>query len=159
MALIKNGILEQNTWQHVGDDESLPQSAMTVSLKRWKAEKEDLLARNLPLGLRLNSEDAPEEMADEVKHFSLIVLEFTHFTDGRAFSQARLLRERFNFTGELRVRGNYLRDQVFFLSRVGVNAFELPDTNAVEDLLAALHEFSVKYQAAVDIPKPLYRHR
>jgi uncharacterized protein (DUF934 family) len=160
MAIIKDGRICENQWRHLGDDEALPRDGgVTVSLKRWLAEKEALLKRGAPVGLRLNSEDSPEEIADDAQHFGVIVLDFKQFTDGRGFSQARLLRERFGFEGELRARGDYIRDQVFFLSRVGIDAFEFADAQAAENALPALQEFSVKYQAAADVPEPLYRRR
>ena len=81
------------------------------------------------------------------------------FTDGRAFSQARLLRDRHGYAGELRARGDFLRDQMFFLRRVGVDAFEFPEGTNLQDRLKAFEEFSVTYQAAVDNPEPLYRRR
>jgi uncharacterized protein (DUF934 family) len=159
MAIIKDGKIAGNDWRHVADDESLPESNVSVSLKRWKAEKDSLTVRNAPLGLRLNASDAPEEIADDLKHFGLIVLEMAQFADGRVFTQAALLRERYGFIGELRVRGDFLRDQMFYLARVGVNAFEFADGVNLEEMLPALGEFTVKYQAAVDVREPLYRRR
>jgi len=157
MEIIKDGHIVANDWRHLSDDEILPEQAITVSLPRWKSEKDRLLACGVPLGLRLNSDDSLEEVADEIKHFSIIVLEFRHFTDGRSFSLARLLRDRYGFDGELRARGDFIRDQMFFLSRVGVNAFEPAGSVSLQELLPALQEFTVKYQAAADVKEPLYR--
>jgi uncharacterized protein (DUF934 family) len=159
MEIIKDGHIVANDWRHLSDDEALPEQAVTVSLLRWKNERDRLLACSVPLGLRLNSDDSLEEIADDLKYFSIIVLEFRQFTDGRSFSLARLLRERYGFNGELRARGDFLRDQMFFLSRVGVNAFEPNGSANAQELLPALQEFTVKYQAAVDVKEPLYRRR
>jgi uncharacterized protein (DUF934 family) len=159
MAIIKDGRIAGNDWRHIADDEALPEDNITVSLKRWQAEKEGLIGRNAPLGLRLTAADAPETVAGDLQHFGLVVLDMAHFTDGRVFSQARLLRERHGYTGELRARGDFLRDQMFFLARMGVNAFEFPEGTDLEDKLRAFGEFSVTYQAAVDDPRPLYRRR
>jgi uncharacterized protein (DUF934 family) len=159
MEIIKDGHIVTNDWRHLGDDEVLPEQAITVSVQRWKSEKDRLLAGGVPLGLRLNSDDNLEELAADLGFFSIIVLEFRKFTDGRSFSLARLLRERYGFDRELRARGDFLRDQIFFLSRVGVNAFEPNDSANLQEMLPALQEFSVKYQAAVDVKEPLYRRR
>jgi uncharacterized protein (DUF934 family) len=159
MAIIKDGRITGNDWRHAADDEMLPEGNITVSLKRWQAEKDSLAGRNAPLGLRLAAADAPEAVAGDLGHFGLVVFDMAHFTDGRVFSKARLLRERFGFSGELRARGDFLRDQMFFLARVGVNAFEFPEGADLEDKLRAFGEFSVTYQAGVDDPRPLYRRR
>jgi uncharacterized protein (DUF934 family) len=159
MEVIKDGEIAINEWQHVADDEALPEGKATLSLKRWREEKDGLTGRGTPLGLRLTAADIVEEIVEALRQFDLIVLDMTQFTDGRVFSQARLLRERFGFTGELRVRGDFIRDQMFFLSRVGVNAFEFPEGTDLENMRRALGEFSVAYQAATDVRDPLYRRR
>lgn len=160
MALIKNGEIAADPWRHLADDEALPAAGgVTVSLARWQAEKTGALAGAFPLGLRLGSNAAPEDFTADLERFELIVLEFPAFTDGRLFSVARLLRDRYDYGGEVRARGDFLRDQVFFLVRVGVNAFELAEGTDPETILPALAEFSVKYQAAADEKLPLYRRR
>ena len=103
MPLIKDGLLIEDSWTAVADDEPLgPDVDPIVSLERWQAEREDLLRRGGPLGLRLRSDQSPERIADDLRHFDLIALEFPKFTDGRAYSYARLLRDRCGFEGELR---------------------------------------------------------
>jgi uncharacterized protein (DUF934 family) len=159
MAIIKDGKIAGNDWRHVADDAVLPEGNASVSLKRWKAEKDSLTVRNAPLAVRLTADDAPEDIADDLKRFGLIVLDMAHFADGRVFTQAALLRERYGFTGELRVRGDFLRDQMFYLARVGVNAFEFADGVNLEEMRPALGEFTVKYQASADVREPLYRRR
>lgn len=159
MALIKDGGIIGDDWRHAADDEVLPEGKATVSLKRWLAERDILLEHGAPLGLRLGAADPVETVAPDLGCFEVVVLDMAHFTDGRAFSQARLLRERYGYAGELRARGDFLRDQMFFLARVGVNAFEFPEGTDLEDKLRAFGEFSVTYQAASDDPRPLYRRR
>ncbi|CAI8942214.1 DUF934 domain-containing protein [Methylocaldum szegediense] len=157
MEIIKDGQIVANDWRHLSDDEAVPEQAVTVSLSRWRNEKDRQTTFGIPLGLRLNSDDPLEEIVDDLKHFSIVVLEFRQFTDGRSFSLARLLRERYGFDGEIRARGDFIRDQMFFLTRVGVNAFEPKDAQNLQDMLPALKEFTVKYQAAVDVKVPLRR--
>ncbi len=159
MAIIKNGAVAENHWQHAADDAALPEGAASVSLKRWQAERAKLAGRKAPLGMRLEAADAPEALAGDLSRFGLIVLEMAHFADGRVFSQARLLRERLGYAGELRARGDFLRDQMFYLARVGVDAFEFADGADLAAMLPALGEFTVKYQAASDEKLPLYRRR
>ena len=160
MVIIKNGEICQNEWRHLNDDETPPpDGGITVSLKRWQAEKAEWLARGTPIGVRLESNNAVEELAKDLGHLHLVVLGFKPFTDGRNFSVARILRERFGFEGEIRAQGEFIRDQIFFLSRVGVNAFEFTSHEAAEQALPALREFTVKYQAAADVAEPLYRRR
>ena len=159
MTVIKNGQTEESSWLHLDDEALPPNGAVTVSLERWLKDKAELSTRNDDVGVRLNAADSVEALADDLPSLSLVVLDMETFTDGRAFSQARLLRERFGFSGEIRARGDFLRDQMFFLNRVGVNEFEFPDETPLGDRLKAFNEFSVTYQSAADSPEPLYRRR
>jgi uncharacterized protein (DUF934 family) len=159
MALIKNGAIAANDWWHLADDEALPEGKATVSLQRWQADRDVLVEHGAPLGVRLAAADGVEAIAADLGCFEVVVFDMAAFTDGRVFSKARLLRERYGYTGELRARGDFLRDQMFFLARVGVNAFEFPEGTDLEDKLRAFGEFSVIYQAGVDDPRPLYRRR
>jgi uncharacterized protein (DUF934 family) len=159
MKVIKNGQPAANTWQHLEDGDQPGDAPFTVTLGRWLESGKSLSALGQPFGVRLAAADDPEALAGDLPALSLIVLDMAVFTDGRPFSQARLLRERYGYTGELRARGDFLRDQMFFLSRVGVDAFEFPEGTDLQDRLKAFDEFSVTYQAASDTPEPLYRRR
>lgn len=150
MPLIKDNAFVENTFAHVADEETLPQGAIVVSLKRFQAEREALLARNTALGVRLTSDQSPETLGGDVHHFALIELEFPKFKDGRAYSWARLLRQRFGFKGELRAVGDVLRDQWLFMSRCGIEAFEVRLGTRIEDFRAAMAEQTVFYQPASD---------
>ncbi|MFC4353215.1 DUF934 domain-containing protein [Fodinicurvata halophila] len=156
MPLIKNGEQIEDLWLPVDDEQPLPENApILVSLERWQQEKDVLQARGTELGLRLRSDQSPQQVAEDLQAFSLIALEFPKFTDGRAYSHARLLRERHGFTGELRAVGNVLRDQLLFMQRCGFDAFELPEDAPVEAWLKALEDFSVWYQPATDNRAPV----
>ncbi|MBL8782504.1 MAG: DUF934 domain-containing protein [Alphaproteobacteria bacterium] len=150
MPLIKHNAFVENTFAHVADDEALPDGPIVVSLKRWQAERETLAARNAPLGVRLSSDQSPEALGADVSHFALIELEFPKFRDGRGYSWARILRQRLGFTGEVRAVGDVLRDQWLFMSRCGVDAFEVRPGTRLEDFRAALAEQTVFYQPASD---------
>jgi len=151
MPLLKDGRLVDDPWRHLDDAESLPEGApASVSLKRWTAEREALRTRSGALGLRLPNDAAPLELAADVGRFGLIVLHFPRFTDGRAYSQARLLRGRLGYRGELRASGNVLRDQLLFMRRCGIDAFEVGERALSENWLAAFADFHVFYQPAED---------
>jgi uncharacterized protein (DUF934 family) len=150
MPLIKNNAFVENDFTHVADDEALPEGAIIVSLKRWQAERETLIARNAPLGVRLTSDQSPDALGADVTHFTLIELEFPKFKDGRGYSWARQLRQRQHFTGEIRAVGEVLRDQWLFMSRCGVDAFEVRPGTRLDDFRAAMNEQTVFYQPASD---------
>ncbi|MBS1213269.1 MAG: uncharacterized protein H6R26_1886 [Proteobacteria bacterium] len=160
MQLIKDGKIAQDDWIHLTDEEALPPGGYyTVSLARWQRERDELLAKSQPLGLRVRGEDPVSLFASDLSALALICIEIPTMTDGRGFSLARQLRDHYGYGGEIRVRGDFIRDQLFFFSRVGVNAFECGPGQDLEALLPALQEFTVKYQAGADEKQPLYRRR
>ncbi len=155
MPLIKNDSIVEDGWIALSDEAAAPTAAgrapgIIVSLERWQSERAALIARGGPLGIRLRSEQAPALIAGDLQHFDLVALEFPAFKDGRAFSYARLLRERYAFEGELRAVGQVLRDQSAFMKRCGFDAFEVADADAAEAWRQAGGEISVRYQPASD---------
>jgi len=153
MALLRNARVEDDDWVFVADDQPVPTDGpVAVSLARYQAERDRLNGRQDPLGLVLASGETPRAVAGDVGRFALICLDFPKFTDGRAYSAARLLRERFGFQGELRATGNVLRDQLAFMWRCGIDAFEIPDSVNALQWLSALNEISVHLQPAADGP-------
>jgi uncharacterized protein (DUF934 family) len=151
MPLLKNGEPLDDPWQTAADGEPLPADGpVIVSFDRWRKERDVLLGRNSPLGVRLANTHRVEDVAADLERFEVIVLEFPKFVDGRAYSQARLLRERYGYRGELRATGNVLRDELLFMHRCGFDAFEIAGTHAAESWRAAVNEFSVFYQPAAD---------
>jgi uncharacterized protein (DUF934 family) len=151
MALIKNKTVSNDSWTHVGDDEELPVAeSIIISLNRWQNEHDVLSKRNAPLGIRLNSDQPPLEIEDDLSKFDVIALDFPAFTDGRAYSYARLLRERYGFSGEIRAVGNVLRDQLDLMYRCGFDAFEVADEKSAEKWLDAIVENDTVYQPTGD---------
>ena len=151
MPLIRDGHLVEDQWMRVDDDAALPaDTPVMVSPARWRASREALLSSGGPLGIRLDSDQTPELIAADIGHFDLIALDFPKFTDGRSYSHARLLRERFGFTGELRAVGQVLRDQLPLMHRCGFNAFEVAGEHALESWVRAMHEITVRYHPAAD---------
>jgi uncharacterized protein (DUF934 family) len=150
MVLLKDGRGAADTWRYLDDDEELPPGPIIVSMARWQRNQESLSTRNMPLGLQLDADAEPTNIADDLHRFSVICLQFESFTDGRPYSQARLLRERYRYRGELRARGNILRDQFDFMRRCGIDALEVTkeaDALAWRDAVA---EIDVYYQPAGD---------
>ncbi|MEE2690483.1 MAG: DUF934 domain-containing protein [Pseudomonadota bacterium] len=99
-----------------------------------------------------------EEVAATLDRFAAVVLQFPAFKDGRAYSQARLLRERYGYRGEIRARGDVLRDQILFMARAGFDGFEVGEEQA-EAFTEALSEFAYFYQPAADAALPVWRRR
>lgn len=151
MPVIKDSRLLQDGWCHLDDGEALPPEplAVTVSLARWHGDQAPLRARLGPLGLRLGAGDLAGQVGEAAHRFELITIAFPAFTDGRGYSTARLLRGRYGYQGELRAVGHVLRDQFFFLHRVGFDAVEVRD-DQIAQWAEALAEISVVYQPAQD---------
>jgi uncharacterized protein (DUF934 family) len=153
--LIKSAAYAQDIFAPVTDDAPLPEGAVIVSLARFQKDREALLARNTPVGVKLQSHENPEALGADVNHFSLIALEFPKFRDGRAFSWARMLRSRLGFTGEIRAVGDFLYDQVNYQHRVGFDAWEVPDNFTLEMFNRALSEMTNVYQPSADGKKTI----
>lgn len=154
MPLIKEGVLAEDSWQALADEEELVEGPIVVSLDRWQSERENLLARNTPIGVRLKSDQTPALIVDDLDRFSVVALEFPKFNDGRAYSYARLLRDRYGFKGEVRAVGNVLRDQFLLMQRCGFDAFEVANEAAAAAWEKAISEISVTYQPGADARRP-----
>lgn len=159
MQIIKDGKIIEDAVRHLTDDEAMTGTRITVSLARWKTDKETLLNTAGEVGVRLKGGDSIADIADDLPKLKRIVVEFTALADGRSFSLARLLRERYGYQGEIRALGDFIRDQMHFLARVGVNAFEPKEGTDLDKWLPSLADFSVNYQAAADNQEPVYRKR
>lgn len=152
MALIKGGKLVADVFVDASGSDTIPSSGpVIVSLEQWQKSRDALLARGTPIGVRLHSDQSPETIADDVHRFALVALEFPKFRDGRAYSYARLLRERFGFNGELRAVGDVLMEQLFFMVRTGFDAFDVQQSpDPVAAFETALKDFTVWYQPTGD---------
>lgn len=148
-----------DTWVVLGADDGIPADGdVIVPLARWLAERDSLLARPGRTGVQLEPADEPEVLVEDLPRLPLVAVNFPAFTDGRGYSTARLLRQRFGFRGELRAVGDVLRDQVFSLARCGFDVLALRADQDVEAAIAALADFSEAYQAAAD-RGPLFERR
>ena len=155
MPLIKNGAYAEDVFTAVADDAVLPDAPVVVSLTRFRKERKALLARNMKLGVRLKSEESPAALGEDAQRLSLIVLEFPKFRDGRGFSWARMLRTRLGFSGEIRATGDFLYDQLSYMTRVGIDAFEVPAAITPELFARALGEMRYVYQPSADGKKTI----
>jgi len=148
MKIIKDKQIIEDSWQHIADETELVDGDITVSLSRWQQQTTELANHKGNIGIRLAPADIVEDISKDLEKISLIALEFPAFTDGRSFTQARLLRSRYGFEGEVRAIGSYMPDQVFYLMRVGVNSFQLGSEKETETALSTMNDFTVKYQAS-----------
>ncbi len=151
MALIKAGQLVDDSFVYVADDGALPAAgAVIVSLECWQSSRDALLRRDEPVGVRLRSDEPPELIGDGIEKLAVIALEFPAFRDGRAYSYARLLREKYAYLGELRAIGDVLLEQLHFMVRTGFDAFEIDSEDPIGDYQVAAEDFSVWYQPTAD---------
>ena len=121
-----------------------------MTLAVWQDHWERLVRRQELIGVQLTSDEHPEIISDDIDHLDLIALEFPTFRDGRAYSYARLIRERYGFTGELRAVGDVLLEQLHYMERVGFNSFEINSSDPETDFEIASNDFTVWYQASGD---------
>jgi uncharacterized protein (DUF934 family) len=164
-TIIKNGRLARDDWRLLepSPDGALssipPQGDVIVPLALWQRERANLLSRQARAGVWLQGNEGPEPLAEDLERLALIAIHFAKFTDGRGYSSARLLRERYGYRGEIRAIGDVQRDQLLYLSRCGFDAFAMKEAHDPEAVFAAFSEFTEAYQAAVDRPWPLFRRR
>ncbi len=138
------------------DAVSVPAGKQIVPLQVWLAQKTALAAR-ADVGVWLASDERPEQLKDDTKSLPVIAVDFPSFADGRGYSIAFNLRARLGFEGELRAIGDVLRDQLFYMARVGFNAFATREDRSIEDALKGLSDFSEVYQHSWDQKSPLFR--
>jgi len=151
--LIKAGQIVEDEWLPVDEDASITGARQILTLEQWLA-LDDKSGR----AVQLEPDQAPIVLFDHLTEIPLIAIHFPVFTDGRGFSHARELRDR-GYRGELRACGHFIRDQMTYLRRCGVDAFQLADDAELQEALASLQDFSEYYQASVDQPLPLFRRR
>jgi len=151
MPLLKAGKLATDTWTRVEDDQELAEAgAVIVSLERWLNESVELRKRNEPIGVSLRNDQSPSQIIDDLEAISLVQLDFPAYTDGRAYSAARLLRQRYGFKGEIRAAGNVLRDQYPLMLRCGFDTFAVSEGIDVAGWQASTEAIDTPYQTAAD---------
>jgi uncharacterized protein (DUF934 family) len=151
MPLVKNGSVAADTFIHVADDAEIPvDGAALIPAARFLADPEALLARNSPTGVIWPNNRDVDDLVPYLGRLAVVALVFPSFRDGRAYSQARLLRERYGYKGEMRATGQVLRDQFVFMLRAGFDAFEVVKQADAEAFLATAQRYTVFYQPTGD---------
>jgi uncharacterized protein (DUF934 family) len=151
MPLVKDAKIVGDSFVRVADDAEIPaDGAVLVSAARFLEHAEALLQRNGPLGVIWPNNRDVDDLVPYLGRLAVVALVFPTFRDGRAYSQARLLRERHGYRGELRATGQVLRDQFMFMLRAGFSAFEVKKESDAEAFAGTAKRYSVFYQPTGD---------
>ncbi len=149
----------EDPFTRVADDQELPQGDVIISLQRFLNDGERLIGQHRAVGVVLKSSEEVAALSIDLAKVAVVALDFPAFRDGRAYTQARLLRERYGFEGEVRAVGDVLREQVGFMLRCGFDAFEPADGASCEDLAMAARRQRHVYQRAADGRRPAFAER
>ena len=151
MPLVKNAKITNDLFVHVPDGAELPgNGAILVSAARFLEDPEAILRRAAKVGVIWPNNRDLDDLVPYLERLAAVALVFPSFRDGRAYSQARLLRERYAFEGELRATGQVLRDQFVFMLRAGFDAFEVKKDSDAAAFAATTKRYSVFYQPTGD---------
>ena len=157
MANVRNIIRRReivaDDWRYPEEDPAGAARALILPLARWHEERSQWWLWAGRLGVRIAPADRVELLRPDLTRLSLIAIEFTSPSEGRGYSQGRLLRDRLGFSGELRAVGYVKRDQLFFLARCGFDAFELSQGVDPQSVLTAFDDFDVSYQPATTLTR------
>ena len=161
--LIKNNALVADEWivlrlkeGEAADSVTVPAGKVIVPLPVWNCQHEALQGRK-ELGVWLASFERAEDIPDDIHRFPVIGVDFHKYTDGRGYTLAYRLRKQMGFRGELRAMGDVLRDQLFYLKRVGFDSFAVREDKDAAAAMAGFADFSLSYQASADTDVPLFR--
>ncbi|MCB1936962.1 MAG: DUF934 domain-containing protein [Nitrosomonas sp.] len=161
--IIKNRAVIEDDWQvmRLADQETVdtvivPQGKVIVPLKVWLSQR-DMLQQRQDIGVWFASDERPEDLKADIQRFQVIAIDFPRFADGRGYSIAFNLRMRLGYTGELRAIGDVLRDQLFYMQRVGFDSFEPRPDRDINEALKGFADFSEVYQTSYDQREPLFR--
>lgn len=160
--LVKDGKVIDDNYRIVESDNALTKlDQETLYLLPVDLWLENLATNTLKqaCGVWLDSDQPPALLGTSLQQAEVIAINFPAFTDGRSFSYARELRDTLKFSGEIRAIGNYIRDQMYYLKRCGVNSFSFNETSAAEKALNSLNDFSDNYQASADQTIPAFKRR
>ena len=158
--ILKDTQVVSDNWMLLDENaESLPTGDLLLSFEQWQNFADHLSNHSGSIGVWLDGHAEIEQIIEPLLNLPLIAINFPKFADGRGFSAARLIRERYNYTGELRAIGGFIRDQLYLLKRCGFNAFQFSDENELSDAAQSLKDFSENYQCSVDQENPLFRRR
>lgn len=163
--LIRDRKIVEDSWILIRDAKDLEDlqrfsgTDLIVPLSCWLEKQATFKSRSGRVAVWLNSDEVPQELGIGFHELDLIALNFPIFSDGRSYSSARELRTNLGYKGEIRAIGDVLRDQLFYMSRCGFDAFAMREDQNLESALGAFSDFTEGYQASVDKPIPLFRRR
>ncbi len=163
--LIKDGAIVDDIWTVLKDAtgpevlQAIPGKNLIVPLQFWQDNNEELANHAGNISIWLDSDENVNQIGARLHELPLIALNFPVFSDGRSYTNARELRQRLHYEGEVRAIGDVLRDQLFYMSRCGFDAFDLRFDQNPEDCLSAFNDFKTGYQATIAEPDPLFRRR
>jgi uncharacterized protein (DUF934 family) len=152
-------VLANDAFTQVADDQPLPPGDVIISLTRFQADGEALLGEGRSVGVRLEPNEEAEALAYDLPRLAVVALAYPKYRDGRQYSNARVLRERFGYKGEVRAVGDVLREQAGFMVRCGIDAFEPADGSSPEQWEHVTRRFRHVYQRAADGRTPAFAER
>jgi uncharacterized protein (DUF934 family) len=151
MPLVKDGKIVSDAFIHLAEDAEIPaEGAVLISAARFLADPQTLIGRSSPTAVIWPNNRDVDDLVPWLGKLAAVALVFPTFRDGRAYSQARLLRERYKYRGELRATGQVLRDQFVFMLRAGFDTFEVKKDADAEAFAATARRYTVFYQPTGD---------
>ena len=161
--IIKNKAIVADDWmvlrlgEHdLAESVTVAPGKVIVPLQVWLKQR-DTLQQRAEIGVWLASDERPETLQADIQKFTVIAVDFPRFSDGRGYSIAFNLRARLGYAGELRAIGDVLRDQLFYMQRVGFDAFAPRPDRSIEDALKGFSDFCEVYQISYQPKLPLFR--
>jgi uncharacterized protein (DUF934 family) len=160
MPLVKDSQIVNDEYVKVGPEDEIPEGgAILLPADRFLADPAGILSRQGPVGVIWPNNRDLDELVPHLPKISVVALVFPTFRDGRAYTQARLLRERHAYRGELRATGQVLRDQFIFMLRAGFDAFDVIKESDAEAFATVAKRYSVFYQPTAETPITAFRRR
>ena len=151
--------LAEDPFTHVADDQDIAAGDVILSLARFQSDGDRLISEGRRVGVKLEAHEEAEALAYDLPRIAVVALDFPKFRDGRSYSNARLLRERYGFKRQMRAVGDVLREQARLMVRCGFDAFEPADGSSSQEWQAAARRFRHVYQRAADGRQPAYVER
>lgn len=151
--------LAEDPYTWVPAENHMPRGDVIVSLQRFQAEGQRLLAEGRKVGVRIEPNEHVEELEAELSNISVVALALPKFVQGQAYSSARILRERYDYQGEVRAVGDVLREQAIFMVRCGIDSFEVADGSSPDDWSHVIGRYRHVYQRAADGREPAFVER
>jgi uncharacterized protein (DUF934 family) len=152
MPLLRQREVVADEWVTLGDSLPADDVSLIVPFSKFRESPDTYRSRKGKLGVRLSPADKVEDLAAELPRLSLVAVEFTGPGEGRGYSQAKLLRARYHFKGEVRAVGHVKQDQVYLMARVGIDAFDLSPDQKPEEAIATLDRFKIAYTPGAPLP-------